>query len=354
VLCVAGGASALSEEQLRLMAILDGSRLLKGGCDLAGDEVWAVDGGEDRWRFAAVAKMVRDVRAELAEAVTAKDVRCLRRLALGDRDAKSLRVGKVHALRVEAARALLDAAVEAEDLDLALLAADTLAVMYRKIYPPVSVATGVVEAKNAKLLFLLGNGAAARRHAQRALSHLEKLTPESALIAEARGILSQPPLEASAPSDIQLADVQPVAIPSAGPQLTELQPELELQSELQLEEIESELQPPEIQQAADLKCATPSVDLDDASTADSKSAIQPADFPLVETQPAGSPLPAEIMPAADLKSASPPAGLKYAPLPAPGGSSSSCSSSPAQGRAQQDSTTEVEGAAAAAAAAAGA
>merc|ERR1719353_1050764 len=125
--------------------------------------------------------------------------------------------------------------------------------MYRKIYPPLSGMTGVVEAKLAKLLLLHGNGGAARRHAQRALTHMETLMPESALIAETRDILSQLPLEPSAPQDIQpaaisAAEVQTAELQAAELQTTELQP-----AELQA----AELQPAESQPAEDLKCAAP-------------------------------------------------------------------------------------------------
>jgi hypothetical protein len=111
-----------------------------------------------------------------------------------------MRVGKMHAARVEAARELLDAAVEAQAWELACAAAEALAEMYRKIYPQYSVATGVVEAKAAKLFWILDNGAAARRHAKRSLLHLEKLVPDSALLGEARDVLSQVEMEATVPS----------------------------------------------------------------------------------------------------------------------------------------------------------
>jgi hypothetical protein len=151
IMRVAAGAQALSERQLRLMVILDGPRSLKGGCDLiGGDEVWAVDGGEGNWERAA--KCVRSVRVDLAAAVAAKDLKVLRAIALGERDSsKGMRVGKNHAVRVEATRELLDVAVEAQSWELACSAAEALAEMYRKIYPQFSVATGVVEAKAAKL-----------------------------------------------------------------------------------------------------------------------------------------------------------------------------------------------------------
>merc|ERR1719506_2245879 len=92
VLRVATGAQALSEPQLRLMTVVDGSRSLKGGCDVAGDEVWAIDGGEGQWERAAEA--VRAARAELAGALEAKDLPRLRALALGDRGDSGLRPGK--------------------------------------------------------------------------------------------------------------------------------------------------------------------------------------------------------------------------------------------------------------------
>jgi hypothetical protein len=94
----------------------------------------------------------------------------------------------------------VDAAVEAQAWDLACSAAETLAEMYRKIYPQYSVAAGVVEAKAAKLFWLLENGAAARRHAKRALMHLETLVPDSALIAEVQEVLSVVDMEVAAPS----------------------------------------------------------------------------------------------------------------------------------------------------------
>jgi hypothetical protein len=205
IMRVAAGAQALPEPQLRLMAVLDGSRSLKGGCDLiGGDEVWAVDGGEGHWERAA--KSVRAVREELASAVKARDLRSLRAIALGERDnSKCIRVGKTHAVRVEAARELLDAAVDAHQWELACSAAEALAEMYRKIYPQFSVATGVAEAKAAKLFWLLENGAAARRHAKRALAHLEKLVPCSALIAEVQEVLAQVDCVAAAPAPASLA-----------------------------------------------------------------------------------------------------------------------------------------------------
>merc|ERR1719443_2179106 len=135
--------------------------------------------------------VVRSVREDLAAAVAAKDLKVLRAIALGERDSsKGMRVGKTHAVRVEAARELLDVAVDAQSWELACSAAETLAEMYRKIYPQFSVPTGVVEAKAAKLFWLLENGAAARRHAKRALAHLEKLVPCSALIVEVQEVLS--------------------------------------------------------------------------------------------------------------------------------------------------------------------
>jgi hypothetical protein len=54
ILRVAAGTQSLSDQQMRLMAILDGPRSLKGGGDLiGGDEVWAVDSGEGHWEKAA-------------------------------------------------------------------------------------------------------------------------------------------------------------------------------------------------------------------------------------------------------------------------------------------------------------
>jgi hypothetical protein len=214
IMRVASGSHVLSEQQLRLMCILDGPRSLKGGCDLTGgDEIWAVDGGDSHWERAA--KCVRSAREDLAAAVNAKDQKVLRAIAFGERDSsKGIRVGKTHALRVEAARELLDVAVEAQAWDLACSAAETLAEMYRKIYPHFSVATGVAEAKAAKLFWLLDNGAAARRHAKRALMHLEKLVPDSALIAEAQDVLSQVDTEVKAAPPPSIADSQ-LAVPAA-------------------------------------------------------------------------------------------------------------------------------------------
>jgi hypothetical protein len=214
IMRVAGGAHAISEQQMRLMAILDGPRSLKGGCDLiGGDEVWAVDGGEGHWE--RVAKAIRTVRTELESAAKTKDLKMLRALALGERDSsKGMRVGKTHAVRVEAARELLDAAVEAQSWDLACSAAEALAEMYRKIYPQFSVATGVVEAKAAKLFWLLDNGPAARRHAKRALMHLEKLIPDSALVGEARDVLAHVDMEVTAPST-SIADA-PLPVAAVG------------------------------------------------------------------------------------------------------------------------------------------
>jgi hypothetical protein len=81
IMRVAGGAHVLSDQQLRLMGILDGPRSLKGGCDLiGGDEVWAVDGGDSHWERAA--KCVRTAREDLAAAVAAKDMKVLRAIAL--------------------------------------------------------------------------------------------------------------------------------------------------------------------------------------------------------------------------------------------------------------------------------
>jgi hypothetical protein len=207
IMRVASGAQVLSEQQLRLMGILDGPRSLKGGCDLiGGDEVWAVDGGDSHWERAA--KCVRSVREDLVAAVAAKDLKMLRAIALGERDSsKGMRVGKTHAVRVEAARELLDAAVDAQSWPLACSAAETLAEMYRKIYPQFSVATGVAEAKAAKLFWLLDNGAAARRHAKRALMHLEKLVPESALIGEAQEVLAQVDMESTVAPNIAVPAV---------------------------------------------------------------------------------------------------------------------------------------------------
>jgi hypothetical protein len=213
IMRVASGAQVLSEQQLRLMGILDGPRSLKGGCDLiGGDEVWAVDGGDSHWERAA--KCVRSVREDLAAAVEAKDLKVLRAIALGERDSsKGMRVGKTHAVRVEAARALLDVAVEAQAWDLACSAAEALADMYRKIYPQYSVATGVAEAKAAKLFWLLDNGAAARRHAKRALTHLDKLVPESALIGETQEVLGQVDMEATAAPSASIPDSR-IALPA--------------------------------------------------------------------------------------------------------------------------------------------
>jgi hypothetical protein len=213
IMRVASGAQVLSEQQLRLMGILDGPRSLKGGCDLiGGDEVWAVDGGDSHWERAA--KCVRSVREDLAAAVEAKDLKVLRAIALGERDSsKGMRVGKTHAVRVEAARALLDVAVEAQAWDLACSAAEALADMYRKIYPQYSVATGVAEAKAAKLFWLLDNGAAARRHAKRALTHLDKLVPESALIAETQEVLGQVDMEATVAPSASIPDSR-IALPA--------------------------------------------------------------------------------------------------------------------------------------------
>ena len=133
VLRVATGAQALSEPQLRLMTVVDGSRSLKGGCDVAGDEVWAIDGGEGQWEPAVEA--VRAARAALADATKEKDLRRLRALALGDRadGSNGIRLGKTHAVRVEAAREFLDAAVEAQAWDEACAAAEALAAMYAKV-----------------------------------------------------------------------------------------------------------------------------------------------------------------------------------------------------------------------------
>jgi hypothetical protein len=213
IMRVASGAQVLSEQQLRLMGILDGPRSLKGGCDLiGGDEVWAVDGGDSHWERAA--KCVRSVREDLAAAVEAKDLKVLRAIALGERDSsKGMRVGKTHAVRVEAARALLDVAVEAQAWDLACSAAEALADMYRKIYPQYSVATGVAEAKAAKLFWLLDNGAAARRHAKRALTHLDKLVPESALIGETQEVLGQVDMEATVAPSASIPDSR-IALPA--------------------------------------------------------------------------------------------------------------------------------------------
>ena len=141
-----------------------------------------------------MANFVRAVRKELASAVKARDLRSLRKIAQertsgGKAHALDIRLGKTHAVRVEAARELLDVAAEAQEWEIACSAAETLADMYRKIYPKVSVATGVAEAKAAKLFWLLENGAAARRHAMRSLTHLEKLVPCSALIAEVQEVL---------------------------------------------------------------------------------------------------------------------------------------------------------------------
>jgi FAD/FMN-containing dehydrogenase len=138
----------------------------------------------------------------------------LRAIALGERDSsKGMRVGKTHAVRVEAARALLDVAVEAQAWDLACSAAEALADMYRKIYPQYSVATGVAEAKAAKLFWLLDNGAAARRHAKRALTHLDKLVPESALIAETQEVLGQVDMEATVAPSASIPDSR-IALPA--------------------------------------------------------------------------------------------------------------------------------------------
>merc|ERR1719506_279927 len=215
IMRVAAGAQFLSEPNMRLMAVLDGPRSLKGGCDLvtSGDEVWAVDGGEGHWERAA--KCIRTVREELAAAVQNKDLRALRAIALGERDSsKGMRVGKTHAARVEAARELLDVAVEAQAWELACSAAEALAEMYRKIYPHFSVATGVAEAKAAKLFWLLDNGAAARRHAKRSLMHLEKLVPESALIVEAQDVLAQVEVEVKVAPSPSVADSR-LAMPTA-------------------------------------------------------------------------------------------------------------------------------------------
>merc|ERR1719159_450747 len=211
IMRVASGAHVLSEQQMRLMGILDGPRSLKGGCDLTGgDEVWAVDGGDSHWERAA--KCVRTAREDLAAAVKAKDIKVLRGIALGDRDSsKAIRVGKTHALRIEAARELLDVAVENQAWDLACSAAEALADMYRKVYPHFCVATGVAEAKAAKLFWLLDNGAAARRHAKRALMHLEKLVPESPLINEAQDVLGQVEVEVKAAPSPSLPTAAPTA-----------------------------------------------------------------------------------------------------------------------------------------------
>jgi hypothetical protein len=76
------------------------------------------------------------------------------------------------------------------------------------------VATGVVEAKAAKLFWLLDNGPAARRHAKRALMHLEKLIPDSALVGEARDVLAHVDMEVTAPST-SIADA-PLPVAAVG------------------------------------------------------------------------------------------------------------------------------------------
>jgi hypothetical protein len=160
--------------------------------------------------------------------------------------------------------------------------------MYRRIYPEFSVATGVIEAKLAKLLWILGNGAAARRHAKQALTHLEKLAPESTLIVEARNVLSQAP---PAPAEIQPAEIEPAEIQPAGIEPAEIapteieaahikpavmEPALMEPPELQLfepAEIQiAEIEPAVINPAAEPKCGNPIAYSEDAPTADSEEA----------------------------------------------------------------------------------